>query len=220
MSKSKSKSKSKKNNTRKNPRTRRTRRTRRKKGSEKQLDPFSSGIVVSQFLDDSTLHNLVQTSKKNIGLDTTKELKKRKEFVRKKRMERLMNNTEIITMFDFQDITGDYTHEFEDFYYDWKEDRGIDDSNDDYRFDAEQDFIMGYFYKRLHYNTEYIIYCPTLTPNQIITTNIEAFESIIRFCLNEPSAKFYKLYDKYRYSLEGGFRLMEKSKVKSNFMIK
>ena len=212
MSKSKTKSKSKRK-----PKTRRTRRTRKKKGSEKLLDPLTSGKFLSQFLDEDELYNLAQTSKKNIGVDANKELKNRKEFVRKKRMERLMNNVEIITRINFQGSSGDYMHEFEDFYYDWKEDRGIDDSNDDYRYDAEQDFIMGYFHRRLHYNTEYIIYCPTLSPSW---TTMKELESTIRSCLKEPSAKFYKLYDRHRYSLEGGFRLMEKSKFKSYFMIK
>lgn len=184
-----------------------TRRTRRKKGTKKLLDPFSSGIVVSQFLDNSTLRNVALTSKKNIGIKTKKDLQKRKnKFEKMKELERVMSLIEFTDNIKMYGSRGDYIHEFDEFYYEWKEDRGIDDDDDEHHEEAEQDFIMSYFYKRERYNTKYIIYCPSITR----TLNINNFHSIIQDCFKNPKTIYYKLYDD-NYSLEGGFGSMDKS---------
>jgi hypothetical protein len=195
-------------------------RTSRKKGSDKILDPFSSGFIVSRMLNDESLHNLARTSRKNIGINTKKELQKRKkQFEIMKNLERKMNLIEFTDNIERYSSSSDYTYEFDEFYYEWKEERGLDDDDDEHHEEAEQDFIMSYFYKRERYNTKYMIYCPSLTHSQINTLNINKFPSTIQDCLKNPKTKYYKLYDN-NDSLEGGFGSMDKSEFKEETKLK
>lgn len=55
---------------------------------ERLLDPKSTGLIVSNMLNDKSLHNISRTSKRNIYIPYSSELKKRKYIYMKKKSNR------------------------------------------------------------------------------------------------------------------------------------
>lgn len=190
----------------------------RKKGM-KFLDPMSTGIIMSSMLNDKSLHNLSMTSKRNVGVSTGKILKKRKEYMEKKKLENKMikfqftNKVESLT-------GGEYTYELQDYFYNWKDERnrGIDNNMDmenDEDFDEiEREFIMTFFYPRIRYNVKYVVICPSLTKTELGSINVDTLKTILNKCLSNSKSEYYKVDDDH-YSLDGGLYSISKTQFKT-----
>ena len=213
-----SKSKKKKNT----PRKYSNLRISRKKGMNRLLDPKSTGLVLSNMLNSKSLHNLSRTSKKNIGVLTESQLKKRKkEYLDKKAIENKLNSIQFVNNIESGN-GGDYMYELNEYFYEWKYNRDMEVNNDvemenDEDFEKiEREFIMSFFYPRSRYSVKYVVVCPSLTNNEINSINVDNLKSIITKCLGNLESQYYKLDDEH-YSLDGGFNEITKTKFKSTF---